>query len=97
MFYRWLTIKLFFQPFSFTIMPDKAGAGTLSDYCQSVQFSCLSGVESVEKVPEERQAAERKVSAEAADYFASLRERQAELVRQEAAVDYHKLREGGWQ
>mgnify|MGYP006429795857 CR=1 FL=1 len=49
----------------------------------------------VEKLPEERQAAERKVSAEAADYFASLRERQAELDRQNAAVNYHKLREGG--
>jgi transposase InsO family protein len=51
----------------------------------------------VEKLPEERQGAERKVSAEAADYFASLRERQAELDRQEAAVDYHRLREGGRQ
>lgn len=51
----------------------------------------------VEKLPEERQGAERKVSAEAADYFASLRERQAELDRQGAAVNYHRLREGGRQ
>jgi transposase InsO family protein len=46
----------------------------------------------VEKLPEERDAAERKVSAEAADYFASLRERQAELDRQNKVVDYHQLR-----
>ena len=48
----------------------------------------------VEKLPEERQAADRKVSAEAADYFTSLRQQQAELARRDAAVDYHKLRAG---
>ena len=48
----------------------------------------------VEKLPEERQAAERKVSEEAAGYFEALRKRQADLDRQEAAVDYHKLRGG---
>ena len=46
----------------------------------------------VEKLPEERKASDRKVSAEAAGYFASLRERQAELDRQNAAVNYHKLK-----
>ena len=46
-----------------------------------------------ERLPEERQAGERKVSAEAADYFASLRERQAELDRHKAALNYHKLKE----
>jgi hypothetical protein len=51
----------------------------------------------VEKLPAERQAAERKVSAEAADYFASLRERQAELDRQNATVNYHKLKAEGRQ
>ncbi len=53
--------------------------------------------QAVEKIPAERQAPERKVSAEAANYFASLRQRQAELDRQNAAVDYHKLEEGGRQ
>ena len=47
----------------------------------------------VERLPEERQAAERKVSTEAADYFASLRRKQAELDRQNAALDYHRLKE----
>ncbi|MDA3950051.1 MAG: helix-turn-helix domain-containing protein [Spirochaeta sp.] len=51
----------------------------------------------VEKLPVERQAAERKVSAEAAGYFTSLRERQAELDRQNAAVNYHKLKAEGQQ
>jgi hypothetical protein len=51
----------------------------------------------VEKLPEERQGAERKVSAEAAGYFETLRKRQAELDRQGAAVNYHRLREGGRQ
>jgi len=46
----------------------------------------------VEKLPEERQETERKVSAEAADYFTSLRKRQAELDRQNATVNYHKLK-----
>ena len=45
----------------------------------------------------EMQAAERKVSAEAAGYFASLRQRQAELDRQNAAVNYHKLKAEGRQ
>ncbi len=51
----------------------------------------------VEKLPEERQAAERKISAEAANYFTSLRQRQAELDRQNAVVNYHKLKEDGRQ
>jgi hypothetical protein len=51
----------------------------------------------VEKLSEERQAAERKVSAEAAGYFETLRKRQAELDRQGTAVNYHRLREGGRQ
>jgi transposase InsO family protein len=51
----------------------------------------------IEKLPEERKAADRKVNAEAANYFASLRQRQAELDRQRAAVDYHKLRMEGRQ
>ena len=51
----------------------------------------------VEKLPEERQTAERKVSAEATGYFESLRRRQAELDRQNAAVDYHKLKTEGQQ
>lgn len=49
--------------------------------------------QAVEKLPAEGQTAERKVSAEAADYFASLRQRQAELDRQAATVNYHKLKE----
>jgi len=53
--------------------------------------------QAVEKLPEERQAADRKVSTDAADYFASLRKRQAELDRQNAAVNYHRLKEGGRQ
>jgi hypothetical protein len=32
--------------------------------------------------------------SEAVDYFASLRERQAELDRRNAAVNYHKLKKG---
>ena len=51
----------------------------------------------VERLPEERQATERNVSAEAADYFASLRCKQAELDQQKAAVNYHKLKEEGRQ
>jgi hypothetical protein len=51
----------------------------------------------VEGLAEERQAAERKVSAEAADYFASLRRKQAELDQRKAAVNYHKLKEEGRQ
>ncbi len=51
----------------------------------------------VERLPEERQATERNVSAEAADYFASLRRKQAELDQQKAAVNYHKLKEEGRQ
>ena len=47
----------------------------------------------VERLPEERQATERTFSAESADYFASLRQKQAELDQQNAAVDYHKLKE----
>jgi hypothetical protein len=47
----------------------------------------------VEKLPEERKAADRKVSAEAAGYFESLRQRQAELDRRNAVVNYHKLKE----
>lgn len=50
-----------------------------------------------EKLPEERQAGERKVSAEASDYFASLRRKQAELDRQKQTVNYHKLKEEGRQ
>ncbi len=46
----------------------------------------------VEKLPEERKEAGRNVSAEAAGYFASLRKRQAELDRQNVAVNYHKLK-----
>jgi putative transposase len=53
--------------------------------------------QAVEKLPEERQAADRKVSTDAAAYFASLRKRQAELDRQNAAVNYHRLKEGGRQ
>jgi transposase InsO family protein len=51
----------------------------------------------VEKLPEERKEAERKVSAEATDYFASLRKRQAELDRTASTVNYHKLKEEGRQ
>jgi hypothetical protein len=51
----------------------------------------------VEKLPEERKEAERKVSAEASDYFASLRKRQAELDRTASTVNYHKLKEEGRQ
>ncbi len=47
----------------------------------------------VERLPQERQDAERTVSSEAADYFAALRRKQAELDRQNAAVDYHRLKE----
>ena len=47
----------------------------------------------VEKLPEERKAADRKGSAEAAGYFESLRQRQAELDRRNAVVNYHKLKE----
>jgi transposase InsO family protein len=49
----------------------------------------------VEKMPEERAAGERKVSAAAADYFASLREKQKELDRKKRPVNYHKLRAEG--
>jgi len=49
----------------------------------------------VENLPEERKEAERKVSTEAANYFASLRERQADLDRQLSTVNYHKLKEEG--
>jgi transposase InsO family protein len=45
----------------------------------------------VEKLPEERKETEQKASAAAADYFASLREKQQELDRQGKAVNYHKL------
>lgn len=45
----------------------------------------------VEKLPEEGTAGEHKVSAQAADYFASLREKQQELDRQGTPVNYHKL------
>ena len=45
----------------------------------------------VEKLPEEGSAGENKVSAAAADYFASLREKQQELDRQGTTVNYHKL------
>ena len=48
----------------------------------------------VEKLPEERKDTERKVSAEAANYFTSLRQKQAELARRDTAVDYHRLRAG---
>ncbi len=44
-----------------------------------------------EKLPEEGMAGEHKVSAAAADYFASLRERQQELYRQGRPVNYHEL------
>jgi hypothetical protein len=45
----------------------------------------------VEKLPEERKKAEPQASAAAADYFASLREKQQELDRQGKVVNYHKL------
>ncbi len=46
----------------------------------------------VEKLPEEGTTGEHKVSAAAADYFASLREKQQELDRHRTPVNYHKLR-----
>lgn len=49
--------------------------------------------QTVEKLPAEGQTAQRKVSADAANYFTSLRQRQAELDRQAATVNYHKLKE----
>jgi phosphoribosyl-ATP pyrophosphohydrolase len=51
----------------------------------------------VQQLPEERKDAGGKVSEEASDYFTALRKRQAELARQEAAVDYHRLRGGDQQ
>ena len=48
----------------------------------------------VEKLPTERDAEQRTVSAEAVDYFASLRRRQAELDRNKAAtVNYQSLKQ----
>ncbi len=46
----------------------------------------------VQKLPEERKETDKKVSDESARYFASLRERQAELERQASTVNYHKLK-----
>jgi hypothetical protein len=48
--------------------------------------------EAVEILPEERQAATRTVSAEAAHYFSSLRQKQQELASERYTTKYHKLK-----